>query len=292
MDPRVTLNIAEADLRRMIRKKALILVLLLILAPLMVSLIARAQGKTEALTSIPGVERLWAVFMAAKMPNPLLSSVSLAAWSWLVAIAFGGDLLVSDMKEAAASLYVTRATREEYLMGKLLAITVFYLIVTLSSATSAILSAWILVGRQDLVWLAYAMAVVMALGLLPLTLLSALTGAATKSVLAGILLGFIAYQACGVVMAVAGMYYAHGDVGGMIEFQAKYEPLIPLTASMSLHIVLYSHVTGEPYLSGIEVVTGSRIEVHPSLLAYTASMIIGILSLLTILWLYLRRANL
>lgn len=292
MDPKVILNIAEADLRRIARKKALILVLLLILAPLIVSLIARIQGKSEALAGVPGVERLWAVFMAAKMPNPLLSSVSLAAWSWLVAVAFGGDLLASDIKEATARLYVTRATRGEYLLGKLVAITVFYLIVTLSSATSAVLSAWVLAGRQDLVWLAYAMAVAMAVGLLPLTLLSALAGAALRSVLAGILLGFIAYQACGAVIAVAGMYYARGDLGGMIEFQAKYEPLIPITAPMSLHIVLYSHVTGEPYLSGIGAVAGSPVEVHPSLLAYTASTIIGVLLLLIILWLYFRRANL
>jgi len=302
---RVVWSVAKFELRREASKRSFYLVLALMVLPLLVSLVVKAMGGGR------GVDhpRLWAGILGVDptvtVVNPvvgLVSLLSLASWSWLVAALFGGDLLASDVSDGAAQMIIYRGvSRREYALGKVAALALMLTASFVVAGVSVYGAAWVLAGPQEGLGLALLVSALVGVASLPLALVAALAGLATRKPVVGMVLGVVAYFAASLVIGLATAYYllVAGDPQAAAVVVYKIGSLVPLTGGSALPAIVYSALTDLEVetpapVMGNDTVTVYYVPVAPgdylaqAVLA-TAAWITGLTALLA--W-YLERIDL
>ena len=246
--PRVVAAVARYEFGREASKRSLYVVIALMLLPLVVAVLVKR------LTGSPGVEeaeRLWASIMGVD-PRGLVastgvagvSSLTLFSWAWLIAILYGGDLLASDLQTGMASLIISRpVSRGEYVAGKVAAVTASLVLVFLAGGLSVYAASWILAGPQEGIIEALLLSVAVALGSLPLLLLSALLGAYFEKPSLGMILGFVAYFVGSMAAGLAAVYFLFtGEAEKAATAPYLLQAILPTSAGQELAAAIYSRI--------------------------------------------------
>ena len=253
MAPRLgkVLAVARYELGREASKRSLYVVVVLMVLPLLAALLVKRLAGAPA--GVEEAERLWAVIMGVDPRGALasaglagVSSLSLFSWAWLIAILYGGDLLASDLQSGMASLILSRpVTRGEYVAGKILSVTAALVVAFLAGGVSVYAASWALAGPQEGLLEALGLSIVVALGSLPLLLLSALFGAYFEKPSLGMILGFVAYFVGAIASGLAAVYFLFtGDLERAATAPYIIQPLIPSLAGQELALAIYSRVHG------------------------------------------------
>jgi len=301
---RIVLAVSRLELRREASKRSFYFILALMVLPLVVAVLLKLMGGQGAENP-----RLWAGILGVDPTAVeggaivgLVSIFSLASWSWLVAALFGGDLLASDISDGAAQMILYRGvSRREYAVGKVLALALMLSASFLVAGVSVYGAAWVLGGPQEGLGLALLVSALIGVASLPLALVSALAGLATRKPVVGMVLGVVAYFAASIVLGFATAYYmlVARDPQAAATVAYKLGSLIPLTGGSTLPAIVYSAVVG------LEVQTPAPVAGNDTVVVYyvpvapgdflaqaavaTAAWIIGLAALLA--W-YLERMDL
>ena len=301
------ISLLRLELRREVRKRSFYFLLLVSILPVMVTLILK-YGLHRSIES----KDLWAVALGLKSTGGfgLLEGASLSNWAWLIALLYGGDLLASDLSDGTARLILSRGVRRwEYMLSKVLTVSIFLSIIFALSGLGAYISNTILVGGLlplgDMVE-AVGLGALMGIGTLPLLLLAALLGTLSRKPVYGIVLGFVAY----IVISIAISMYAFllvmqgSQASGMemvnqMEFQAnltssivKVTGYIPYTAGLNIASMIYWLIEGGVVREPILTAYGVEMDAGPLALLYTTTTIIGIILHIILLYYILDRMDL
>jgi len=243
------LVVAGFEFRREARKRSIYLVVALMLLPLVAALIVRGIAGRP---SVEESERLWAGILGfdpnaaiASASIGVISAVSLASWSWLIATLFGGDLFASDIEDGTASLLLSRdLSRREYVAGKVAALAVTLALSFLVAGIATYAAAWILAGRQEGLVEAAALSPLIGLGSLPLALLAAIVGLKTRRAVLGIILGVIAYFAVAIVAGVIVVYESivAGDPARAAEATYLVGSALPFSTGSDWPSLIYARI--------------------------------------------------
>lgn len=206
----ITLTLFE--LKRGVRKKSFYALLALLAIPLAIAvyahyqltLVAKERLFTEAAIVALPLDRLWATLLGVEnLPPQLLraapyvaaiQTLSLSGLAWLIAVMYGGDLIASDLRDKLLHLIVIRpVSRTTYILSKLVSVTGLLAILYAVAGIVAYTSGYLLVGIQRGLLESVAYAVLIGMGVLPLLLVSALIGTATRSPTVGFIGGIVVY---------------------------------------------------------------------------------------------------
>ena len=247
--PRTVLAIARYELGREASKRSLYVIIVLMVLPLIAALLVkRLSGPPSGLEE---ADRLWASIMGVD-PRGVIGSTSLAgvsglslfSWAWLIAILYGGDLLASDLQSGMASLILSRpVSRGEYVAGKTLAVTLSLAAAFLAGGISVYAASWVLAGPQEGIMEALGLSVVVAVGSLPLLLLSALLGAYFEKPSIGMILGFVAYFIGAIISGLAAVYFIFtGNLEKAATTPYIIQAILPISAGQELASAIYSRL--------------------------------------------------
>ena len=283
------------ELKRDLRKKTLILIIVFTFLPVLVAAFLKAMGAEVE------DQRLWALIMGLDIGSSIaggaVASLGLAGWAWLVAVLYGGDLMASDLREGGLRLIAIRPLgRRGYILGKLVALTIFLSTIFALAGVAAGVSATIVGGWQEGVWLAPLLGALIGLGSVPIALIASLFGGVTRSAVTGFILGAAASLLTGVVIGLSLSIVIIRDPLSLEAWKRYYElnilvsGFVPITAGPTLPAILYYLIEFDnkfiplplPLIENPEIAS-SLVEVSLTpmqvLPIYTASTIIGILIL-------------
>ena len=232
------------EFKRDLRKKTLILIIVFTFLPVLVAVLLKVVGAEVE------DERLWALIMGLDIGSSIaggaVASLGLAGWAWLVAVLYGGDLMASDLREGGLRLIAIRPLgRRGYILGKLLALTIFLSTVFALAGMAAGVSATIVGGWQEGVWLAPILGALIGLGSVPIALIASLFGGLTRSAITGFILGAAASLLTGVVIGLSLSIIIIRDPLSLEAWKRYYElnilasGIIPITAGPALPAILY-----------------------------------------------------
>jgi len=243
------LSVARLELRREASKRSFYLILALMVLPLAAALIVKAMGGGR------GVEepRLWAGILGLD-PNiveagaaaGVVSLLSFASWSWLIAALFGGDLFASDLSDGTAQIVLYRGvSRREYAAGKVLALAAMLSTSFIVAGAAVYAAAWVIGGPQEGLALALFLSALIGVASLPLALISAFAGLATRKPVVGMVLGVVAYFIASIVVGITAAYYmlVAKDPQAAAEVMYKIGSLIPLTGGSTFPSIVYAALT-------------------------------------------------
>ncbi len=305
------IGVARYELRREVKKRSFYFLVFLVILPVIMAGVIRVAG-----LSVSSDETLWAVALGLKTQTAATGQLSLlelqgiANWAWLVALFYGGDLFASDLREGAARLLLSRPVKRwEYILGKLLSLTILMAAAFGAAGITAVIAGWIVSGPQSHIALAPVLSAVLGVGILPLALTAALIGMKMRSPTLGVVLGFVVYIVVSIGLSIGASIEAARETGidlgelstqgpseDFIKFQAaivektlKYYSYIPILAGFSLPSMLYWEAMGGVVEDPILTMVGLEIEAGGIALAQALSLCLGIAAFtLAIIWLMYR----
>ncbi len=274
------------ELTRELRKKSFYLLIVLAVLPVIVAIVLRLAG----FTAPTGHPRAWASILGFEQAGSIgmVSMAGLAGWAWLVSILYGGDLVAADARDGLFGLLFARPVRRvDYLAAKMVSVVIVVTLLFTIAGTTAVASAWILVGPQEAIWEALGLSALLGLSCLPLLLASALLGAYTRSPVQGMIFGFAVYMVSTIIPAITATLIVGPEklstLTGQIELAklvAQLYAYIPFVASFEVPGLVYGLVHGDMLATMIP------LDLRPSQLlpAYSLSTITGIVMLVILLW--------
>jgi ABC-type transport system involved in multi-copper enzyme maturation permease subunit len=242
------------EVSRELRKKSFIVLISLALLPV---LVAAALEATDAVPEIKN-PRAWAFILGfVEGPSAAMGVglSGLAAWAWLVAILYGGDLLAADVRDGVMQLILVRpVSRKAYVASKLASVTITLTLLFVVAGLSSVAAAWILFGPQEAITEATAFSALLGLSCLPLLLASALLGLITGSPVQGMVLGFAVYMVSLIVPGVVAAAIEPPTPTSIVNYVRLVAVLygyVPFVASFELPGLLYSLLYEEPWAAQI-----------------------------------------
>ncbi len=298
----VLAGLVEYELRRESSKRSTILVVILMVLPFIAALAVKSMGGVEA----PGdASRLWASIMGldpeAAIQSPQVAAIggaSLISWSWLIAALYGGDLLASDVSEGAASYIIARGVRRsEYVLGKFAAVTATLIFVFIVAGVSVYGAAWVLAGRQEGLAEAVGYSVIVALGVMPTLLVSALAGLASGKPVIGMIAGILAMFASAIIRGLAVVAYSFsGEPVRAVEAMYLVGAALPFSSGSDLASIVYSALNDVTVTIPVAVQQGSTVMVTVRPGDYLLETAVGVaawtVALLALLWWMFSRRDL
>ncbi|MCE4616858.1 MAG: AsmA family protein [Aeropyrum sp.] len=308
----MTCNIISAviafEIKREARKKAFLLMIVLVILPVMAAVVVRLFTGREI-----GGERLWALLFGADLGSSaltgLIASIGIVGWSWLVGVMYGGDLFASDIREGLLQLFFLRPKgRIYYVLGKMLAVGIFLTSFFAVAGVFTLVAGLILGGWQRDWWLAPVLGFLLGLGVYPIVLASSLFGILTRSPILGMILGAAAYILTGVAVSLGMSIVLVSQGIANIEAWKDYmegsiilSGYIPFLAGTQLPLIFYYYITLEntftpiplPSIGGASQVAVT-LDLTPSdvLPLYLGSTLIGTLVLFALNTWAIRRLEL
>ena len=294
-------SVVLIEARRELRKRSFLALILLALMPLITSLIM----KYAVNSSPPKDDELWAVVLGLKTTGQVgaLEAAGVAAWAWIVAILYGGDLLASDLSDGTARFILSRpVSRLEYLLAKVATVSLVVVSLFALSGLLSYIAGYILVGSQEGLLQSVFYGALVGASVLPLLLVAALIGQVTRKPSTGMVLGFVVYFVASIIIAIVSLFSAinagldpNSDKiafqAEMIRAEADATAWIPFLAGLKMPSIVYWAMKGDvvmdPYLQafGVELDAGYYATV------YALSTIAGILLLLAAMAYLLDRAD-
>lgn len=286
-------SISAFELRRESNKRTLWLVIALMALPLIVAFIVRSYASSSVSDPM-----LWATIMGFRVGDSLgalgVSTLSVISWGWLIAILFGGDLLAADLVDGSVALVLARpVSRLEYVLGKALAAFVVMLAVFITGGVSVYGAAWVIGGPQSGFLEVLLLSMLIAVGSLPLLLLSAWFGMKFRKPVTGYVLGFVAYFVSSISVGMLAAYYIAVRHSEELAFKAvnlarAYLPIYDLGfLSRAVYGLLHPEQAGTVYIGGVEV----QLAPTSYLPHAVAGLVIWITAMILLLWKTLRRMD-
>ena len=250
-----------AEMSRIFRKKSFYVLLVLVPLPVAVSFFLSSSKIVEPVLAVASAEEkksLWLVFLGVNMGGAvsmlmhLVSLGTVSTYAWLFAALFGGDLYASDARDGLMALMLVRPVRRSQLaLAKLFAVFSFLAIFYALSAFFVYLAAWIMAGAQEYAWMVPVYGLLLALGSLPLLLLSSIIGFSLRSPVLGILLGIVAYFLSGVAVSIPVMQVlvthnassrvavvVYGEAAAKTIYYGSFNPLSPVNIANYASMIL------------------------------------------------------
>ncbi len=235
----------EYEVKRLRYKKSFYFMLAIALLPFVtVAIVKYFNLEAHGIFPVEQNNHLWLYLYGTprNMSNGVvLSATGIAAYMWLFASLFGGDMIASDIEDDSIQVILAKPlARLEYIAGKILSIMCLFIAVYFVGALSSLISAYLMVGSQAYIHLAVILPVVTAISSIPITLLSAWIGGYTRSSLTGLLSGI-------------GLYFLSSTIAGLIGFTGggrfferilDYSLIDPIRASTQISTATVMYLTG------------------------------------------------
>lgn len=282
------LALARIELVREVRKRSFYFLVFLAVLPVLTSIIMR-YGLDRQVND----PTFWAVVMGFKTTGSVSvhEVANLGAFMWLIALLYGGDLLAGDLSDGTARLILSRGVRRlEYLVAKVLTVTLVLAVLSASAGVAAFISNGVLMGNMpplgDLP-LAVGLGMLMGVGALPLLLLAAAIGGLARRPLHGIVLGFVIHLVLSTTVMIFVAFRVASAAGGpeelgnlnvlLAEEQFKAMVYDPYQAGLTLPSILYWVAQGGVIEDPLLLASGVVINAGDLAWRYIASTVVGIL---------------
>jgi len=239
------IGLIEYEVKRLRYKKSFYFMLAIALLPFVtVAIVKYFNLEAHGIFPVEQNNHLWLYLYGTprNMGNGVvLSATGIAAYMWLFASLFGGDMIASDIEDDSIQVILAKPlARLEYIAGKILSIICLFIAVYFVGALSSLISAYFMVGPQAYVHLVIILPIVTAISSIPLILLSAWIGGYTRSSLTGLLSGI-------------GLYFLSSTIAGLVGFTGggrfferilDYSLLDPIRASTQISTATVMYLTG------------------------------------------------
>ncbi len=294
-------SIMLIEARRELRKRSFLALILLALMPLITSLILKYIVGSNP----PRDEELWAVVLGLKTTGQIgtLEAAGVAAWAWIVAVLYGGDLLASDLSDGTARFILSRpVSRREYLLAKTVTVSLVIMALFAFSGLLSYIAGHILIGDQKGLLSSIFYGALVGVGILPLLFLAALIGQITRKPSTGMILGFVAYFIAGIIVAIvaalsavnSGLDPTKDEIAFQAEIiraEADIALLIPFLAGLKMPSMVYWAMKGDTIMDPYVQALGVKLDAGYYAAVYTISTIAGIVILFAAMAYLLNKAD-
>ncbi len=251
-------GLLEYELKRLHSKKSFYLLLIVAVSPVFATGLIRYLGYNGSVGGLFWLQ-LFGVQVGGSLAGLLASSAGVASLIWILGPLFGGDLVAADLRDESIYLVLSRPLkRAGYLVGKILALSLFLAAMYTSSLLASYLSASVLIGGQEKVYLMPVALFTALVSTMFMAVLSAVIGAYTRNPTAGMIGGIGLYFITGTIEGIVLMATGAVSSPGRLSY---YMAVDPIRAALSLPTLTLSYIAGMHSLNaaGILLISGGTL---------------------------------